>query len=46
MLQKIALSILAASALFATPLAPKLGSGYDNPIPMCYPCPDPVDQGR
>lgn len=40
MLKKITLIIFAATALFATPLAPTLSTGYDNPIPMCYPCTD------
>lgn len=42
MLKKLSLLALLAASVFASPVS----SGYDNPIPMCYPCPDPVDQGR
>lgn len=34
MFKKASLLILLAAAVFASPLS----VGYDNPIPMCYPC--------
>ncbi len=42
MLKKISLLALLAAAVFASPVS----VGFDNPIPMCYPCPDPVDSSR
>jgi hypothetical protein len=35
MLKKFSLIALLAVAAFATPVS----VGFDNPIPMCYPCP-------
>jgi hypothetical protein len=35
MFKKATLLVLLAAAAFATPVS----VGFDNPIPMCYPCP-------
>lgn len=34
MTKKASILLLLAAAVFASPVS----AGYDNPIPMCYPC--------
>ncbi len=42
MFKKASLFIVLAVAALATPVSVR----FDDPIPMCYPCPDPVDSAR
>lgn len=40
MFKKASILFLLAASMFASPLAPSVSAGFDNPIPMCYPCTD------